>query len=347
MLKKEKVILHIGLHKTGTTSIQQFLAENRNLLDDLDFVCYTQEGYFREDGNAYFLLRQENWYSSKPHCSLDIPLLLKNVRNSNKKRVMISSEAFSWCVDKTALEELKAQLFNVANEVSIIAYVREPISFAVSLYTEGLKYPNSLSILSDYNYPCLSNENLANKFLVNHYTFGNLQPWKEVFLNDLTVRSLEKEKLVENNLLVDILTIVGRNECETLHMKALNQRRENESFNLLQVYYLSSIYRFLNKFKDSHRLKSLSYELIKRKLHWLKSDKKFGVDKDEATKYFAEIKEGLLLSKASLGESVVTEFKYKRGFIDKISFLDYAKISFMAFLHAFLFGVYILTRIFK
>ncbi|WP_039986597.1 hypothetical protein [Paraglaciecola mesophila] len=347
MLKKEKVILHIGLHKTGTTSIQQFLAENRNQLGDLDYVCYTQEGYFREDGNAYFLLKQKNWYSSKRSYQLDIPLLLTNIRKSQKKRVMISSEALSWCVNLADIEELKAQLLEVAHEVLVLAYVREPVSFAISIYTEGLKYPNSLSVLTDYNHPCLSSAHLRKQFLFEHYTFGNILPWKDVFLNDFTVKSLEKEKLLAGNLLVEILKILELGNCEELHKKALNYRRENEGFNLLQVHYLTSLYRFLNKFKDSHRLKSLAYELIKRKLHWLESDKKFNVENDVAIKYFTEIRDGLLMSKAHLGESVDTEFKYKKRSVDSLSFLDYVKILIVAITHSFFFGVYILTRIFK
>tara|TARA_R110001583_G_scaffold181353_1_gene338567 strand:+ start:11145 stop:12191 length:1047 start_codon:yes stop_codon:yes gene_type:complete len=345
MLKKEKVILHIGLHKTGTTSIQQFFAKNRDELGELDYACYTQEGYFREDGNAYFLLKQENWYSSERQCQIDIPHLLANIKKSKKKRIMISSEAFSWCENKAYIEELKAQLLNVANEVLILAYVREPLSFAVSLYTEGLKYPNSLSVLTDYKYPCLSRVNLANKFLNGHYTFGNLLPWKEVFHNDLTVRSLEKEKLLSGNLLVDVIKIVGLGESEELLKKALNHHWENESFNLLQVHYLTSIYQFLNNFEDSHRLKSLSYELIKRKLHCLKSDKKFKVKEDTASKYFYQIRDDLLLSKQSLGESVEVEFKYKKGHLDKLSFVDYFKFCYVFLIHVFFFGVYLFKRV--
>jgi hypothetical protein len=40
MSKKSTCIVHIGLHKTGTTSIQHFLRENRNRLQGLGFYFY-------------------------------------------------------------------------------------------------------------------------------------------------------------------------------------------------------------------------------------------------------------------------------------------------------------------
>jgi len=40
MSKKSSCIVHIGLHKTGTTSIQHFLRENRNRLQGLGFCFY-------------------------------------------------------------------------------------------------------------------------------------------------------------------------------------------------------------------------------------------------------------------------------------------------------------------
>lgn len=347
LVKKEKIILHIGLHKTGTTSIQQFLAENRDILGEIDYVCYTQDGYFREDGNSYFLAERESWYSSKRSCHLDIPLLLENINRSDKKQVMVSSEAFSWCTDRACIEELKVQLLEIAHEVLILAYVREPVSFAISIYSEGLKYPNSLSVLTDYNYPYLSNLNLSDNFLVDHYAFGNLIPWKNVFLNDFVVRCLGKGKLLENNLLVDILHIIGLGKNKELYQKALNYHRENESFNLLQVTYLTSLYRFLNKFQDAHRLKSLSYELIRRKFHWLKSDKKFSVKNSVAKQHFDTILSKLTMSNKCLGESVEIEFKYRKDFVDTLSLLDYFKVALFAFLHIFLFLVYLFKRVFN
>ncbi|GGZ65644.1 hypothetical protein [Paraglaciecola chathamensis] len=347
MVKKEKVILHIGLHKTGTTTIQQFLAKNRAELGDLDYVCYTQSGHFREDGNSYFLVERENWYSSRRSCHLDIPLLLENINRSTKKQVMVSSEAFSWCVNQADIEELKVRLLTVSHEVLILAYVREPVSFAISAYTEGLKYPNSLSVLADYNYPCLSNHNLRNSFLVEHYTFGNLLPWKKVFHQDLIVRSLEQDKLLGNNLLVEILEIVGLGKCEKLRENALTYHRENESLNMLQVTYLTSLYRFLDKFKSSHKLKSLSYELVRRKLHWLNSNKKFSVSNNVAKRYFAEIRECLVSAREALGDSVETEFKYNKIHVNKISFFDFFKISFLAVVHVFLFSIYLVKRAMK
>ena len=121
MLKKEQVIMHIGLHKTGTTSIQQFLAENRTQLGDLDYVCYTRDGFFREDGNSYFLLKQHNWYSNKRSCQFDMPLLMENIKNSNKSRVMISSEAFSWC---TGIENIKKLKDEIQSRL-LLVYIRK------------------------------------------------------------------------------------------------------------------------------------------------------------------------------------------------------------------------------
>tara|TARA_R110000772_G_scaffold28437_1_gene71628 strand:- start:462 stop:1508 length:1047 start_codon:yes stop_codon:yes gene_type:complete len=344
MLKKEQVIMHIGLHKTGTTSIQQFLAENRTQLGDLDYVCYTRDGFFREDGNSYFLLKQHNWYSNKRSCQFDMPLLMENIKNSNKSRVMISSEAFSWCTGIENIKKLKDELLTVTDEILILVYVRDPVSFAVSVYTEGLKYPNSLSVLTDYTYPCLSKNNLCSQLSIEHYTFANLLPWKEVFLDNLKVRCLEDDKLFQNNLLADVLHVIGLNGNDKLKVKALSYRRENESFNMLQVYYLTLVIKFFNKFKDSHRLKSLSYELIRHKIHWLKSDKKFSVNDDVAKNYIDEIRNELFFSKERLGENINSEYYRGSNRLKRFSALDIIKIFFIFSVHVFLFGRYSLNR---
>ena len=117
--------------------------------------------------------------------------------------------------------------------------------------------------------------------------------------------------------------------------------------NLLQVTYLTSLYRFLDKFRSSHKLKSLSYELVRRKLHWLNSDKKFSVSNNVAKEYFAEIRECLVSAKEALGDSVETEFKYNKIHVNKISFFDFFKIYFLAVVHVFLFGNYLVKRALK
>ncbi|WP_166424020.1 hypothetical protein [Paraglaciecola sp. 20A4] len=346
MLKKEQVIIHIGLHKTGTTTIQQFMSDNRAKLIDVDYVCHIGNGDYREDGNSYFLLKQENWYDENRSYKLDIALLIANIKNSKKNRVMLSTEGLSWCSDKEQLQTLKNELLLVSDNILILVYVRSPVSLAVSNFSEGLKYPNSVSILTDYDHACLSVESLKSEISYEHYTFKNILNWQEVFSHSLLVREFNVNSFYKNNLLADILNILDLNGDSQLLKSALLYQRQNESFNMLQVYYLVAVHRLSNKLPDTHRVKSLLFELIKHKLHWLKSDKKFHFDKINAELFTAKIKDDVLIANDKLGIDNIN-LSYKVIEKSPLSVQDYFKLSGIFLIHLSLLGIYIITKIYK
>ena len=346
MLKKDKVILHIGLHKTGTTTIQQFMSDSRNILSDVDYVCHLRNGDYREDGNSYFLLQQDNWYDEHRSYKIDIALLISNIKNSKKKKVMLSTEALSWCSNKEILRTLKCELFKVTHNLLILVYIRSPISLAVSNFSEGLKYPNSVSILTDYNYPCLSVENLKREISYEHYTFKNILAWQEVFTESLLGREFSTNNFYKKNLLADVLNILDLNKDPKLLQNALSYRRKNESLNMLQIYYLISVHRLSNRLPGTHKVKSLLFELIKHKLHWLKSDKIFHFDKGNAELFTAKIKDDVLIANGKLGIDDIN-LSYKVIEKSPLSIQDYFKLSGIFLVHLFLLGIYITNRVYK
>ena len=132
--------IHVGPHKTGTTSIQAFLLENARALKARDHEFYAERvSPFRKRGNAWALahalIRPELATpmrlngSAKGGLQEDehlIDAFIKAVQRSDASTILVSSEAFSFlrtAEEKNALRALIDPLFDVV--VPIVARRRD------------------------------------------------------------------------------------------------------------------------------------------------------------------------------------------------------------------------------
>lgn len=149
-----KAILHIGLEKTGTTSVQQLLKANREALlkqgtlvpvslhpGNNFFLAMASFSSFRSDG----LLRQQG---IKDQAGLDAfrsrtIAKFRGELNSVKaaKQVLISSEHLqSRLVSLEDIQLLKSNLESVGlNDFEVLVYLREPIRIALSHHSMAIK----------------------------------------------------------------------------------------------------------------------------------------------------------------------------------------------------------------
>lgn len=125
--------LHIGPPKTGTTSLQHYIYENRSLL--LKSGIYTPS----EINNfSFFKIFSSKYSQTEPKNLINNLLLNDEMKSNNFSKFLISCEFFSGLnVDEWRLLRNFAE--NNDLELKIILYIRDLIEITVSSKQENLK----------------------------------------------------------------------------------------------------------------------------------------------------------------------------------------------------------------
>ncbi|ACB50685.1 hypothetical protein cce_1335 [Crocosphaera subtropica ATCC 51142] len=238
-----KAFLHIGTEKTGTTTIQSFLAKNRQSLLDKDYLYPESPGKTNHFGLAIFSSNSNRCASIYQFLQLDTlekviqfktkfpHILAQELTLSNCNKVIFSSEhCSSRLIDEQDIERLKNVLDTFFDDIEVIIYLRRQDKFLASSYstavrsgrTEKFKIPSKTTIEIRYNY-----YNILNKFA---NVFGK---------NKITVRIFESSQMIEGDLIQDFMNIIGlKMDNSYLSVSNLNTS--------LDVYSLEYI-RLLNK----------------------------------------------------------------------------------------------------
>ncbi len=190
--------IHIGTHKTGTTSIQNFLFNNKRKLIDRGFL-YPLSGISRRKnsfGHSHLvavILENTEADTYNPNAG-GWQEVLAEANSLQEKNLVISSENF--CISKFNLEQIY-QIKNYLSQytVKIIIYLRRPDDYLSSKYCQLIragKYSDSFKqYLRDQKWIC------------DYYQL--LKPWQQVFgRKNIIVRVFEKEQL-KNGLIDDFL----------------------------------------------------------------------------------------------------------------------------------------------
>ena len=152
----KEVILHIGLHKTGSTSIQTALkGYNKNGVKSIAFKEANHSipmfTIFSNNRYKYHIWKKQELskddIDKKRNEYLDI--LKKELRNEKVKTLIISGEDLSSLNDhevKVLSEFLNAEQVST----TIVCYVRHPLSWAASAVQELAKNGNSFPNLDNF-----------------------------------------------------------------------------------------------------------------------------------------------------------------------------------------------------
>lgn len=220
IIKKRKVIyLHIGAHKTGSTILQHFLHENREIL--------------LNDGILYPVIQMKN-FADFQHVGL-VSMLLKNEldafysyieQNDSDKDLLISSECFL-LRDRNgrSLSEKLARLKDYAEKIVVIVYIRRQDTWLESLYQEEVK-ANQRTTLRFNNWieKCLAEE--------LYYRPDWLKitgEWDSIFGdNCVIVRKCENASYTGGNIFHDFMSVLGINDISAY--KTPNTSRANIGF---------------------------------------------------------------------------------------------------------------------
>jgi hypothetical protein len=144
MSSRKKIIIHMGLHKTATTSIQYYLSNNIHRLrhDGFDYPLFNLANGESTINHSHILY---SLYSEKPHVYFqnlkreidaevanDIYLKkLSKYLKSNDRNIIFSAEDLS-LARKNKLKEFSELLKNHGYDVSVLLFVRNPRSYVCS-----------------------------------------------------------------------------------------------------------------------------------------------------------------------------------------------------------------------
>jgi hypothetical protein len=123
---KRKIFLHIGFGKTGTTSIQKTLLENRYALLNKG-VLYPSTGIVDGAHRGLFPLN---------HNELDVGIfseLISEIEKSESEKVVLSSENMSF-LNESYVEKISGCFENF--DVRVIFYVRNQVSLIESSFLQ-------------------------------------------------------------------------------------------------------------------------------------------------------------------------------------------------------------------
>ncbi|MBX3496694.1 MAG: hypothetical protein KF769_10665 [Parvibaculum sp.] len=140
---RQKLFIHIGPHKTGTSSLQRFLFDNRRELLKLG-VCYPTahlDGY-RAQHRFAFAVRQKSDPGDRqvPSRETEIGPIISEIKSSGADAAIISSEAF-FVTAEPDIRFLQEQLRDF--ETVIVFYARRQDEGYVSTYTQRAKSPRN------------------------------------------------------------------------------------------------------------------------------------------------------------------------------------------------------------
>lgn len=201
------VFLHIGLHKTGTTFLQYVLHDNRARL--------------RRRGVGYPDFGPNHGWPLVSMLHPDPHLLEQNIRHGlgseaaararageveraleaalrdpALRKLVISGEQLSSVLSRLEVAALRDFLQPFAEKVTVLAYVREPVSFAASMMQQRLKSGDTLERL--FAHPPRPNYRRC------------LRKYLDAFGRDaLDVRIYDRRSLIGNDIVPDVLAAIG------------------------------------------------------------------------------------------------------------------------------------------
>lgn len=147
-----RVILHIGMPKSGTTALQNTLRANRKLLLKHGIIYPAGGGLpanhnilvvpFLSAGKLPRIFREI--YKDKPEQRLeDVLQVIRGVADQARKKgahtVILSGEMLFKALTEENVDQLRSMLLSIGDRITVVAYVRHPAKFYLSMAQQAIK----------------------------------------------------------------------------------------------------------------------------------------------------------------------------------------------------------------
>jgi len=259
----KKLWLHVGFHKTGTTSIQSYFFKNRKRLLDYDIKYLNIDNEQNHSKSLFSLYCQKPLdYHINKRCGIDSQqkisehnkLIKQNLINEiseNKfSSSIISGEDLS-ILDSNGVAALRNDIVDYYGDIKIIVYIPEPTSFICSHMSQTIV--NTGRKLDDYIFRVLNNP-----FSIISYK-NRLKKFFEIFgPENMVVRPYLNNFLLESDVVIDFLNLIGAHEHLVRHYKK-EPSKKNLSFSATAV----KVFSFLNEKLPLFSIKSEIYDQLR------------------------------------------------------------------------------------
>lgn len=214
------LVIHIGTHKTGSTSIQKNLYSSAELLKSQDVFYPTSKTIWSGHHQLPWALGVNHPSRYK---SVTVDDCLSSWLNQDYTKTIISSEDFDF-LTRDMIFNLKAKIKD--RNVRIVVYLRDQVSYLISDYKQHVQMGSVRfsSHLNDFYFKY----NFEKRF--NYHAL--LMPWVRVFgLGSMDVRSFNRDNLISGDVVQDFFSKEGLDRIEV--------ESENVSITDLQAYACS------------------------------------------------------------------------------------------------------------
>jgi hypothetical protein len=179
-------ILHVGRHKTGTTSIQHFLARNAK---DLIVQGFLYPSHYQQDA-AHHQLTKLLKTNDSGKIANGLSLLIQEAEKASCRKIIISSETFQGFHRPQYLLQ-----FFPSDSTHVVAYIRDPVEYFVSTYQQMVQASKLAISLNQY-------ENQYKMSLANFVT-----TWRNAY-DSFTLRLFSRDRLYNSDVVDDFCSVV-------------------------------------------------------------------------------------------------------------------------------------------
>jgi hypothetical protein len=262
-----KLIIHIGVEKTGTTSIQDFLIKNEIVLNDSGFhilrlglsannrhmaaACMDLtkvDDFIISKNLTKKVVRQQFNKNTLEECRQKIMNLPSSIHT-----VIISSEHFHSRLTKhEEVSRLRDAFSDMFEDIKVVMYLRDQGALIKSLYSTKLRGGYNKSF-SDFLIDCRSQD--------DYFDFHKLFcRWGNVFgESSIVCRIFSRERLVEGSIIKDFCDVVGIVNDKI----SFDAFHSNESFSEIGIILCLYLNSFISRF-DGDRENKHHKRIIKR-----------------------------------------------------------------------------------
>jgi hypothetical protein len=239
-----RVVVHIGMGKTGTSSVQYLLAANRQVLAAHGVLYPRVPGRARHTRLGLAVKPDDELTRTPAWHRIGQPIpqrfrrrfrrkLLAEIAAVEAHTVLFSDEAL-FGLNEDALLRLRELVTEIGGRVRVVAYLRRQDDHLASLYQQEVKVGETRRM----------EEWVSLSGLAGHDYHARLSAWRDVFAPDeLVVRPFERSSFVDGSLYADFLDAAGIDIAvpELTPSETRNQSLDAETIEFLRILNLQRV----------------------------------------------------------------------------------------------------------
>ena len=203
-----KLVLHIGPHKTGSSSIQKSFDQASDKLLQQGVIYFAERPlpawslvlkFATKEQRMHPLIRRHHPTDAQALACSERAWgdLAENVKKSDAKICVLSSEHFA-SLPAPSVQKLLTQLRGMFPEITVVAYARDPVGLYVSALQQNIQGGRRLNVLqtpSSFKYT----------FRKQITRYADALGW-----SNIVVRNFDRANLVGGDVVVDFLDVLAK-----------------------------------------------------------------------------------------------------------------------------------------